>query len=68
MAYLKVCPISPDLMDDDWDYIVNEFNMNYTTEFIRQGYLEQKEKETSVPDDDLLKKLGYSDNDLLKRK
>jgi hypothetical protein len=55
-------------MDDDWDYIVNEFNMNYTTEFIRQGYLEQKEKETSVPDDDLLKKLGYSDNDLLKRK
>lgn len=64
--FLKVCPVHPDLMDDDYHYIVFEFNMNYTIESVRHGYLEsKKQKKESEVDDDLMRKLGYSDSDIL---
>lgn len=61
-----VCPVDPSLMDNDWNYIVFEFNMNYTMESVRNGYLEAKKKEKeSEVDIDLMRELGFSDADIL---
>lgn len=65
-AYLKVCLASSDYIDDDWHYIVYEFNMNYTEDMLREGYHEMKQKAEQIPDDDILRELGYTDEDLLK--
>lgn len=55
-------------MDDDYNYIMFEFQMNYTVDSIRNGYIKvQKEKENKASDD-LLHKLGYSDKDILNNK
>lgn len=64
---MKECPIQPELMDDDYNYIMFEFQMNYTVDSIRNGYIKvQKEKENKASDD-LLHKLGYSDKDILNK-
>ena len=55
-AYLRVCPVKADLMDDDWNYIIHTFNMNFTEESFRNSY--QKLKQDHV-DDDVLEELGY---------
>lgn len=62
------CPVNPDLMDDDYNYIIFEFQMNYTIESIRHGYIENRKKQNDRVKDELLKKLGYSDSDILNRK
>lgn len=61
------CPVTPDLMDDDYQYIMFEFNMNYTVESVRHGYQEMKKKESENVSDDLLAKLGYTDADILNK-
>lgn len=62
------CPVNPDLMDDDYNYIIFEFQMNYTIDSVRHGYIENQKKQKERVQDDLLRKLGYSDSDILKRK
>ena len=61
------CPVSPDLMDEDYQYIMFEFNMNYTVEGVRHGYLKHKEEKNKIPTDELMAELGYSDEDVLNR-
>lgn len=55
-VFLKVCPVNPDYMDADWNYIINEFNMNFTVDSFRSAY--QKLKSEKV-DADVLEELGY---------
>ena len=54
-------------MDDDYNYIMFEFNMNYTIESVRNGYQEIKKKESENLSDELLAELGYSDADILNK-
>lgn len=54
-------------MDDDYNYIMFEFNMNYTVESVRHGYQEIKKKESENASDELLAELGYSDADILNK-
>lgn len=64
---MKTCPVKSDFMDDDWNYIVFQFIMNYTEESIRHGYLDAKNKRSQNASDELLAKLGYSDADILNK-
>lgn len=63
-----VSTVEPSLMDSDYDYIMFEFNMNYSVDSVRSAYHEAKQKEAERASDDLLRKLGYSDSDILNRK
>lgn len=67
-ACLTVCPVSPDLMDYDWQYIVYMFNMNYTPESMRTAYHKEEKRKSQIASDDLLRDLGYSDKDILEKK
>lgn len=62
------CPVPKELMDDDWNWIIHEFNMNYTDESIRNGYQEEKKKEAQKVDNDLMRELGYTDEDILNKR
>lgn len=62
------CQVQPELMDDDYDFIIYEFMMNYSVESIRNGYWERKKKESQKVDNDLLLELGYNDDDLLNKR
>lgn len=68
MDCLKVCPIEVDLMDDDWCYLIFEFAMNYTTESIRYSYHKQKENDGKKVNADVLRKLGYTEEQIQKSK
>lgn len=59
--------VNRDLMDRDYNYIMYEFNMNYSLESLRRGYLKAKKEEKERVSDDVLRSLGYSDSDILKR-
>lgn len=65
---MKVCPVSPDLMDDDWQNIIFEIQMNITRESFAKFYHDEKKKKASQVSDDVMRKLGYSDADILKTK
>ncbi len=59
--------VNRDLMDRDYNYIMYEFNMNYSLESLRRGYLKAQKEEKERVSDDVLRSLGYSDSDILKR-
>ena len=63
---MKVCPVNIEYQDLDWNYIIYEFNMNYSLDSIRLAYQKTK-KESEKPTNDLLRELGYTDDDLLKK-
>lgn len=65
---MKACPIAPELMDDDYNYIIFEFQMNYTADSIRAGYYKIKKDKENKASDELLHQLGYSDQDILNNK
>lgn len=66
--YLKVCPVQSDLQDDDWNFIVCEFALNYSLDSIRYSYQKNKEKELNKVDADKLRELGYSEEMIAKSK
>lgn len=55
-----------ELQDDLYYYIWFEFLMNYDKFGIRDAYQKQKEKKKHDVDDDTLRELGYSEEDILK--
>lgn len=59
--------VNKDLIDEDYTYILFEFNMNFTIDSIRSGYNENKKKQTENDNDDILAELGYSDEDILNK-
>lgn len=63
---LKVCPVSADYQDELWSFVVYEFNMNYTIENFRKSYANYIKKQETKVSDDLLRTLGYSEEDILK--
>lgn len=60
------CPVSADYQDDLWSYIVYEFCMNYSIEGFRKSYENYLKQKESAVSDDLLRSLGYSEEDILK--
>lgn len=62
-----VCPVSPDLMDYDYQYILYTFNMNYTAESMRNAYLKAQKKQEETVSNDMLRELGYNESDILNR-
>ena len=65
--FLKTCPVRSELQDDDWQYIVFEFSMNYELDKFRQFYQDEKRKSKNKVDADKLRKLGYSEEQIQKR-
>ena len=63
---LMVCPVSADYQDGLWSYIVYEFCMNYSVEGFRNAYANYRKKKESEVSDDLLRRLGYSEEYILK--
>lgn len=53
-----------DYIDDDLNYILFEFIMNFTTESVRSVYWENKNNKPVS--DDILRELGYDDDDILR--
>lgn len=66
--YLKVCPVASDLQDDDWTYIICEFALNYSLDAIRYSYNKNKEESKKKVNADILRELGYSEEDIAKSK
>lgn len=66
--YLKTCPVESDLQDDDWCYIICEFALNYSMESIRYSYNKSKETNKNKVNADVLRELGYSEEDIAKSK
>lgn len=50
-------------IDDDLNYILFEFNMNYTVDSVRSVYHENRNNTVS---DDILRELGYDDEDIMR--
>lgn len=65
---LTACPVNPDLQDSDWSFIVYEFTMNYSIDSLRQAYREYLKKENEKVNNEMLRKLGYSEESISKRK
>lgn len=67
ILFSQVCltGLKPDIDDENYDFLVYDFAMNYSMDSLRQGYFKWKEKEDSKVDDDLLRELGYSEDDIL---
>ena len=65
--FLKVCPVKPELQDDDWSFIVSEFALNYSLDSIRFAYQKNKEDEKKKVDADKLRELGFSEEMINKR-
>lgn len=68
LAYLTVYQIPADLIDDDYNYIIFQFQMNYTADSFRKGYFEDMKEKESKASDELLRELGYSDSDILNKR
>lgn len=68
LVCLKACPIETDLMDDDWSYLIFEFMMNFSTDNIRYLYHKQKENDSKKVNADVLRKLGYTEEQIQKSK
>lgn len=66
--YLKVCPVKSDLQDDDWNFIVCEFALNYSIDSIRWSYNKYKEESKKKVDADKLRELGYSEDVIARSK
>lgn len=56
-----------ELIDDDYNYIINEINMNYTSESLRKYYQKKKEEEKKVVSNEDLLLLGYTEQDILNK-
>ena len=54
-----------ELQDDLYYCVWFEFLMNYDKYGVRKGYQEYKEKEKNKVDDETLRELGYSEEDIL---
>lgn len=54
--------------DEDLDFLLYDFAMNYSIDSLRTGYNKWMENENSKVDDDLLRELGYSEEDILMNK
>ena len=62
--YLRECPVPNDLRDDDWDFIMFEFCMNFSHRQIKDNYHEYKKQRASAVTADDLRMLGYSEEDI----
>lgn len=56
----------PELQDDDWLYIVSEYQTHYTIEAIREAVYKYEEDKKNEVTDDTLRMLGYTEEDILK--
>lgn len=64
--FLTASVQNKELQDSLYYYIWFEFLMNYDKLGIRDAYQKQKEKKRQEVDDDTLRELGYSEEDILK--
>lgn len=57
----------PETSDDEfYNFMLYDFVMNYSLETMRQGYVDTLEKKNNKIDNELLRKLGYSEEDIAK--
>ena len=63
--YLKVC-LAANNRDDEWLAINYEFAMNYSIESLRKGYAEFMEERKKKTSNELLRELGYTEDDIAK--
>ncbi len=57
----------PETSDDEfYNFMLYDFVMNYSLENMRQGYGDILEKRNNKIDNELLRKLGYSEEDIAK--
>ena len=67
MEFLKGYQVRSELMDDDYIYILSEYNLNFSTEALRASYWKEKEKERNKVDNETLRMLGYSEESIKNR-
>ena len=69
ILFRKVCLTESTLLnntdDENYNFLLYDFAMNYSLDSLRTGYQEWKKKEQAQIDDDLLRELGYSEEDIL---
>ena len=64
--FLTDCPVRAEYRDKDWEYIMFEYAMNFSLGSIREGYRQCKQKKAQEVDDNTLRELGYSEEDILR--
>jgi len=65
MVYFRTLPLPLNEIDEDFLALFFNFANTFTEESVLQGFIkEQDEKERAI-NDDLLRELGYSEEDIL---
>ena len=65
--FFQESPVAKENRDGDWEFIMFEYAMNFSNKQLREAYRKHKEKEKNAVDADTLRKLGYSEEAILKR-
>ena len=60
-GFLRGCQVDN---DDEYDWFVFEFLMNYSIEGLRNGYIKAKEEKEKEVSNEMLRKLGYTEDDI----
>lgn len=64
--YFRISPAAESLNDDDFLNLTYEFSMNYSHDGFKKAYVEWDKKKKNEVDADLLRELGYSEEDIEK--
>lgn len=65
--FFQESPVAKENRDEDWEYIVFEYAMNFSIPQIKEAYKKHKKETGDAVDADTLRKLGYSEEDILRR-
>lgn len=64
--FFRESPVASEKRDEDWEFIVFEYAMNFSIESLREAYRKQKEDEKNAVDAETLRMLGYSEEAIAK--
>lgn len=65
--FFQESPVTKENRDEDWEFIVFEYVMNFSNNQLKEAYRRHKEKQKNAVDADTLRKLGYSEEAIMNR-
>lgn len=65
MVYFRTLPVPLNEIDDDFLELFFDFANTYTEDSILTGFLQDKQEQEKEASSEVLKELGYTDEDLL---
>lgn len=66
--FFRESPVQAEKRDEDWEFIVFEYAMNFSVSELKERYMRHRREEANAVDADTLRMLGYSEEDILRGK